>query len=71
MNLKFLEGYKKNLVDNKHTLILKKNNNTYGPFKAVFLDRDGILNKECHFLKKDDVFLERGVALFLRQIKKI
>ena len=67
MNLEFLEGYEKNLVDDKHTLILKKDSSSCGPFKAVFLDRDGILNKECHFLRKEeDVFLEEGVVLFSR-----
>ena len=58
MNLKFLEEYDKNLENDKHTLISKKINSLSGPFKAVFLDRDGILNKECHFLSKEnDVFL--------------
>ena len=72
MNLNYLERYEKNLVDDKHILISKKVNILGGPFKAVFLDRDGILNKECHFLSnEDDVILEDGVLCFLRQIKKL
>ncbi len=72
VNLKFLEGYEKNLVNDKHTLISDKVNSSFGPFKAVFFDRDGILNKECHYLsKEDDVCLEDGVVFFLRQLKKL
>ena len=59
--------------ENKNKIIFKKNillNNNYS-ISAVFLDRDGVLIEDCHYIKNPkDVNLCPGVREFIRFFKQ-
>ena len=70
--MKYLDCFEKIYGKSRHILLNKSYYLKNKKNKAIFLDRDGVLIKDCHYIKNpDEVELEFGAKEFLLKAKKL